>query len=63
MLTKAAFIWSNLVLLIKNGKKSRSWVCKDEFSAAINPVFSVTWSFRNHWYDDLIVNVANKCAA
>ncbi len=58
MLTNAAFIWSNLVLLIKNVKK-----CKDEFSAAINPVFSVTWSFRNHWYDDLIVNVANKCAA
>ncbi len=24
------------------------FICKAEFSAAITPVFSVTWSFRNH---------------
>ncbi len=62
MLTKAAVIWpkirSEILLQFKITafylclyvlKCNLFLWCKAEFSAAITPVFSVTWSFRNHF--------------
>ncbi len=45
-----------------------SYNSKAEFLAVITPVFSVTWSFRNHYNADLVltfiilINIENSCA-
>ncbi len=62
MLTKAAFIWSKIQKKIVKYNVKKKYIyeyilkCnlflydgKAEFSAAITPVFSVTWSFRYYF--------------
>ncbi len=65
---QTVILWNNIIILnnyiLIYFNVIYSCDCKAEFSAAITPVFSVTWSFRNH-SDRLIcclINIEYSCA-